>query len=38
MWLFREIAHMNHYRTLANSYVSAVDQFETIIIVKEGQI
>lgn len=29
---------MNHYRTLANSYVSAVDQFETIIIVKEGQI
>lgn len=29
---------MNHYRTLADSYVSTVDQFETIIIVKEGQI
>ena len=38
MWLLRKIAHMNHYGTLENSYVSTVDLFESIIIVKEGQI
>ena len=29
---------MNHHETLENAHVSTVDLFQSIIIVKEGQI